>query len=318
MCLYPKLLINRKYVPTKKNNYNPPELVDERVKWVSTGCGQCIECRNQKKREWQIRLHEEFKHDNTGKFVTLTFSDESLRELERAVGKKECNAVATLAVHRFRERWRKSEKKSPKHWLVTELGHENTERIHLHGIIFTEKGEEYIKEKWKYGNIYIGEYCNEKTVNYIVKYVSKQDEKHPGYKSVILTSPGIGKGYMNRTDWKNNRYKKGETKETYRLPNGAKTALPIYYRNKIYTEEQRELLWLEKIEKEQIYVCGEKINISTESGQKEYYDTLQYYRRKNRQFGYGDDKKEWKFNEYNTTLKEINNITKKLRLKTRK
>ena len=58
------------------------------------------------------------------------------------------NKIATLAVRRFLERWRKKYKKSVRHWLVTELGQKNTEHLHLHGIIWTDKGEE-INKIWK-------------------------------------------------------------------------------------------------------------------------------------------------------------------------
>ena len=81
MCLYPKLIKNPKYRPNKKNNYNPPICEDERVLYVPVGCGNCIECRNQKKREWQTRMNEEIKHDNTGQFITLTFSNEEIQKL---------------------------------------------------------------------------------------------------------------------------------------------------------------------------------------------------------------------------------------------
>ena len=124
-----------------------PNYEDERVLYVPVGCGKCIECRNQKKRNWQIRLHEEIKEDLTGKFVTLTFSEEELNKLCNETNTTESNAVATIAVRRFLERWRKEFKKSVKHWLITELGHENTERIHLHGILFTNENEEKIREK---------------------------------------------------------------------------------------------------------------------------------------------------------------------------
>ena len=50
MCLYPKLIKNPKYRPNKKNNYKAPICEDERVLYVPVGCGNCIECRNQKKR----------------------------------------------------------------------------------------------------------------------------------------------------------------------------------------------------------------------------------------------------------------------------
>ena len=39
MCLYPKMIKNPKYLPNKKNNNNPPEITDERVKWVTIGVG---------------------------------------------------------------------------------------------------------------------------------------------------------------------------------------------------------------------------------------------------------------------------------------
>ena len=201
---------------------------------MAVGCGNCIECKRQKKREWQVRLNEELKV-NKGIFVTLTFSNEQLDELCKEAKINESNAVATLAVRRFLERCRKETGKSIKHWLITELGHNNTERIHLHGILFTDKSKEWIKEKWMYGNIWVGEYCNEKTINYIIKYVTKVDEDHKNYKSIILTSKGIGSSYLKTHAATKNVYNEDKTNENYRLNNGGKTALPIYYRNHIYS-----------------------------------------------------------------------------------
>ena len=36
------MIKNPKYLPNKKNNNNPPEITDERVKWVPVGCGKRI------------------------------------------------------------------------------------------------------------------------------------------------------------------------------------------------------------------------------------------------------------------------------------
>ena len=77
-------------------------------------------------------MNEEIKHDRTGKFITLTFSNEELDKLIQETGIQESNAVATIAVRRFLERWRKKYKKSVKHFLITELGHNGTERIHIY------------------------------------------------------------------------------------------------------------------------------------------------------------------------------------------
>ena len=180
MCYYNRTIENKKYKPNKKNGGNPPIPKDERVKAVPIGCGVCKECMAQKKREWQVRLHEEIKHRTDGKFVTLTFSEESIEKLAKECETYEANTIATKAVHDFTNRWIRKYKETIHHWLITELGHKNTERIHLHGILFTNKTENEILERWGYGELYVGEYVNAKTINYIVKYVTKQDPDHKG------------------------------------------------------------------------------------------------------------------------------------------
>ena len=126
MCLYPKLILNRKYLPNKKNGGKPPRIQDNRTKYVPVGCGKCMECRKQRARNWRVRLMEEIRHDNRGQFATMTFSDESLIALEHEIKQEQNidgyeleNEIATLAVRRFLERWRKQYGKSLKHWLVS-------------------------------------------------------------------------------------------------------------------------------------------------------------------------------------------------------
>ena len=67
--------------------------------------------------------------------------------------------------------------------------------------------ESLIRETWKYGFIFIGQYVTEKTINYITKYMYKKDEKHPTFTGKVLCSSGIGSQYTTRTDAKNNKYK---------------------------------------------------------------------------------------------------------------
>ena len=312
MCLYPKLIKNRKYISNKKNGGNIPPVTDKRVLLVPVGCQKCIECKKQKARNWQVRLQEEIRHDNKGKFVTFTFSNESIKELSSQIkgitGYNLDNEIATLGVRRFLERWRKKFKKSVKHWLVTELGSNGTENIHLHGILWTNETTKTIEKIWKYGFIWVGDknnggYVNEKTINYIVKYINKIDEKHKEYNSKILTSAGIGRNYTEREDSKKNKFNGKETKETYSTKQGIKLALPIYYRNKIYSEEEKEILWLQKLDEEIRYICGEKIDISKDD--KEYYKTLEWYRKKNKRLGYGDDSKNWEQKRYENEKRNL-------------
>ena len=74
MCLYPKLIRNRKYSLTKKNGGVIPEMIDERIEFVPVGCGKCVECMKKKARGWQIRMHEELKDEPNRVMVTLTVS----------------------------------------------------------------------------------------------------------------------------------------------------------------------------------------------------------------------------------------------------
>lgn len=223
MCLYPTLIKNPKYKANKKNGGNIPAIPDDRVIYVPIGCQECIECRKQKARNWQVRLLEDIKEHKNGKFITLTFNNKSIAELSKDIKVKDYeldNQIATLAVRRFLERWRKEHKKSLRHWLVTELGHTGTEHLHIHGIVWTDEPIDKIEKHWQYGWVWKGKeingkiinYVNSRTVNYIVKYVHKTDEKHRYYKSIVLTSPGIGNNYMKGQEWKKNKYNGEKTK----------------------------------------------------------------------------------------------------------
>lgn len=292
MCLYPKLILNRKYLPSKKNEWQAPPLKDERVKYITARCGKCYECRKQISREWQIRMSEELKNNPNAIFVTLTISEEELRKLKKETTGDE-NDLATLATRRFLERVRKQEKKSIKHWFITELGHNGTNRIHLHGIIWDVKAEELVRTKWKYGHVFIG-YANYKTITYIVKYMLKKDLDHRHFTGKVLCSAGIGKGYENSLNAKRNAFKEEETDETYICKNGAKINLPTYYRNKIYTEEEREKLFIHKIEKGEVWVMGEKCDFKN---QAEYGGLLKYYREKTQRI-HKDNIQDWEEEKY--------------------
>lgn len=281
MCMYSRLMQNKKYTKTKKNGGIIPAVSDTRTLVVPIKCGECMECRKAKAREWQARLASDIKEHKNGKYVTLTFNTESLRRLKRIALKETKNKlygyelenkIVKIAVDRMCGRWRKKEGKTLRHWLITELGQERTEHIHIHGIVWTDKSYEEIAEKWKYGNIHEGTYVSERTVNYCIKYVTKIDEKHKYYKSIILCSKGIGANYLKTVGAENNRYKGEKTKEYYRMKDGNKIALTTYWRNKLYTDEEKEKLWIAKLNQNVRYVNGNKIDIS--KGEEPYWKAL--------------------------------------------
>lgn len=319
MCVYPKLIRNPKYKPNKKNGGVIPHLNDPRIAMVAIGCGKCIECTKQKAYQWKTRLIEDLKTNTNAKFVTFTFNNHSLTSLSQDIsttykGYDIDNAIATLAVRRFLERYRKEHKTSIRHWLITELGHNGTERVHLHGIIWTDKPLENIEKHWKYGWMWKGKkindqivnYVNEKTINYITKYVTKIDQNHKNYKPIILCSSGIGNNYTNTPNSKRNKFNNTSTKETYTTRTGTELPLPTYYRNKLFTEQQREQLWLNKLNQETRYVLGQKISIK--ENDTEYLRALKEAQRINTSLGYGKpntSESDWEQYEYEKQLRQI-------------
>lgn len=263
-------------MPTKKNGGHPPIIKDTRMAWITAACGKCYECRKQKANAWKIRMLEEQKEHKICYFVTLTIDDKSYKGLKEKYDLKDDNDVATKAMRLWLERCRKQLKHSVKHWFITEKGHEGSKRVHLHGIIFDEKGAQMAKNHWNYGFVFIGYMVNQRTINYIVKYMLKPDTEND-FEGKVLCSPALGKNYIKSHNATNNKYKGKRTDEMYRTPSGVKLRLPTYYRNQIYTEKEREALWKIRLNKGLVYVMGEEININNT---KLYYESLDYYQKK--------------------------------------
>lgn len=297
MCLYETEMINPKYMINKKNKGVVPIPKDKRLKYIKTGCGWCKECRAKIARDWLIRLNEEIKTNINAQFVTLSLSVESIIKLEEDIyktgykgiseniGQTDVNILAGFAVRRWAERWRKHNKRAPRHFLVTELGHNSSERIHLHGLVWGEP--EMIEKTWQYGNIDIGEWVDERTINYITKYITKIDEVHKGYKQKTFTSKGMGKEYIERNyHW--HKFKGEETNTKYRLKDGRQIELPRYYKEKLWTEDEREILYIKTLDENIISLGGEKINNNISI--KEFNRKLESVRENNKRAGYGDNK----------------------------
>lgn len=88
----------------------------------------------------------------------------------------------------------------------------------------------------------------------------KVDIKHPEFKQIVLASKGIGSGYMDRLDylWQKQNYKNINV-ATYTFRNGTKMAMPKYYKNKIFTEKEREKIWINNLNRGLLWIYGEKV-----------------------------------------------------------
>lgn len=109
---------------------------------------------------------------------------------------------------------------------------------------------------------------------------------------------------MKTGDSKRNNYKKDGTREYYVNSKGYKMNLPPYLRNKIYTEEEKEKLWIEKLDKQERYVDGSRVDVS--ENDDKYYKLLYEAREKNERLGYGNDEINWDKRRYENERRNIN------------
>lgn len=306
MCLYQTKMVNPHYLPSIKNGGKVPMYKDVRHTHLYVDCGWCVECRKKIANSWRVRLYEEIKDNPNAEFVTFSFAPEDVATLENEIKSKkykglegeeiDVNILAAYAIRMFTERWRKKYKKTPRHWFITELGHTNSERIHLHGIMWNTsevEREEFvndIRKKWGYGNVFVGRYVNERTINYIVKYVTKLDDDHIGYKQKIFVSKSLGAGYLDRVGNVVNVFRGEATVTQYTTYNGFKIELPRYYKLKLYSDEEREYLWTRELDKNRIYIKGIEFKLTYQDEQdvrERFYNALRKAREENEANGYG-------------------------------
>ena len=69
------------------------------------------------------------------------------------------------------------------------------------------------------------------------------------------------------------------------------------------TDEEREQLWLQKLNKQIRYVRGEKIDISTTEGEQEYAQALKYRQDENVALGYPAEP--WNLEKYKKSRKKF-------------
>lgn len=321
-----KVIKNKGYMPSKKNGYTIPEPPEDKRQLYIKGCscGWCYECRRKNANQWRVRLKEEVKANQFKNmiFITFTFSEESYSKLAKEVrgdkikeyGEVEGdidNDIAAKAIRYWSEEIRHKHKRQPRRWLITERGGQNTERLHIHGIIFTNLSNDTILESWKFGKADDGRstgragWVNEQTVNYITKYVFKTDSKHIDFKGRVFTSGGIGKAYIeDKLNKYRHRFQGEKTNTTYTDSQGYTCGLPKYYRDRLYTEEERRALWTIQLNKNE----GKEIIDGVEYDENDVKTIKQAIKNnelKNIELGYPNTKQLEAIKEINKKRREI-------------
>lgn len=242
-CENPKRLKNPRYTKMSGGEYYiychhyfgkcpPPDL------YIEVPCGECYSCQKRRMNDYRIRLLYEIADHISSAFVTLTFDNASLRRFKDDPNR---------AVRLFLDRCRKEYGKGLRHWFVAEYGSLNG-RIHYHGIIFNTPSNftaHKVSSLWSYGHIWLG-YANSKTCNYIVKYVTKSannGQRPPR----IISSKGIGQSYL--TPQQIALHKKDGEFYPFMTFGSITSALPRYYYNKIFSDDDKVQILLQSLSK---------------------------------------------------------------------
>lgn len=110
------------------------------------GCGQCMPCRCNRRREWQTRIMLESALWEENAFITLTYREE-------CISRSSCG-LSTLVpqdVQRWLKRVRKKRSPEPlRFYLVGEYG-DVTERPHYHAILFNHPTCRNGRSMYQYG-----------------------------------------------------------------------------------------------------------------------------------------------------------------------
>lgn len=209
-------------------------------KTVAVPCGKCFVCRKNKVDEWSFRLRQEQKVCSSSFFVTLTYDNATLPRSR--------NNMPTLHppdLKKFFDRLRVNMKRDSlveplRYYLVGEYG-DLYERPHYHAIIMNSTVE-HIDKAWTAGTVHAGSVTSD-SIAYCVKYLDKgrkvpKHERDDRVKEFSRMSRNLGANYLTPQMIK---WHRADLNRNYLQNGNFKIALPAYYRNRIFTQSERQL-----------------------------------------------------------------------------
>lgn len=198
-------------------------------------CGKCPKCKLRRANSWVHRLQQQEKVHQRSLFVTLTYEQPPMTP-------KGFMTVNKRDPQLFLKRLRKATgRKNIKYYLCAEYGGKSW-RPHYHAIMYDVTHDE-IDAAWRLGYVHTGTVTGE-SIAYTTKYICKEkrvpahgnDDRMPEFS---LMSKNLGKNYLTPAM---TRWHTANMFSFIQLPGGFRQALPRYYRDRIFTPEQREEL----------------------------------------------------------------------------
>lgn len=205
-------------------------------RYIPVPCGTCPDCLVRRTNGWQFRLLEQEKISRSAHFVTLTYDTTTV-----PISGKGYMTLSKRDYQLFMKRLRKLHPKTTKisYYAVGEYGSQH-KRPHYHAILFNVIPE-HVVTAWGNGSVFIGTVSGA-SVSYTLKYMHKgriipehrNDDRLPEFS---LMSKKMGLGYLTPAMVE---YHQNDINRNYvTLEGGQKIAMPRYFRERIYSEQQR-------------------------------------------------------------------------------
>lgn len=231
MCVSPIILKNKGLLKeTGRNRYTVP-----------VPCGRCPECTKAKINSWLFRLDKELEISINPLFITLTYEEDKLTWTNQGEKTLVKNDVQ-LFLKRLRKAYEKNHPNAPKlkYYLCGEYG-TLTKRPHYHLILFNLVNADLVHTTWQQGFTMSLPLRSGGTA-YVLKYMSKPRQRRNKNSELqpefSLMSKRLGANYL--TNAMINYHKSTPKHAHVTNKQGHKLPLPKYYKELIYTEEERE------------------------------------------------------------------------------
>lgn len=213
---------------------------------VPAPCGKCPACIKRRMAQWMLRLRMQERDAISAYFTTLTYDPQHVpksytlvkRDLQTFFKRLRYYHVARHGCNTIR------------YYACGEYGSAHG-RPHYHAIIYNADIR-LIDSSWGMGDV-LNANVTGASIAYVLKYMSKptKQPRKGRIREFSVMSKGMGKQYLTPQVI---AWHQAHPDHCYARIDGHKVALPRYYKDRIYTDEQREnLAWhqVQRIRKEE-------------------------------------------------------------------
>lgn len=235
-------------------NIPDPKFNNPKIR-IEVPCGKCAGCLQARREDWTNRIMYEMDVSSSAYFITLTYAEENITQ-----GETHPTLVKSDLQNFFKRLRKRIYPNKIRYYAVGEYG-TRTLRPHYHIILFNLPPNmvEEIQASWQNGFAQIGT-VNRGSVHYVTKYHVNKNIYPEGSEPSFATmsrKPGLGANYIDKYA----TYHDGQIDRCYILhPGGIKSRLPRYYKDRLYSESEREQIGVISREKYSRIMDEEKIN----------------------------------------------------------